>query len=412
MKIVFKDDALEELFITGKTRDSKYKQLCKDKKLVDGYIRAVKVMATKSDNLVPARAVHPGEVLREELRERGLKQKDFAQLLGVRATHLNEFLKGKRNMSVDLALKLETHLGIPYSFWMSLHNDYLYDSKAIDKQKEDEKSAIEYEHACQKELNLKILYSRLGITGAKSIDRVSSLRSAATFDILSTGKYYQKVAGMYKHSTKVQIDERNMMTWLVLNRIAIEKLAATGCYKSGDGYKAAKEIAQLANLHTLSIASIKEILNRYGILYAEVAKVDKAPIDAFSTMKDDHPVITVTYRYNDMDKLAFDILHELYHIENHLNEDGEAFISVDGEEYSSDPREKEANVFAMETLIPTDTWNKILGVGAKSLSPYSVVNTIATEAQKYNISPSIAVSRYKHDSNWYKVSAYRSPKIV
>jgi plasmid maintenance system killer protein len=44
MKIVFKDDALEELFITGKTRDSKYKQLCKDKKLVDGYIRAVKVM--------------------------------------------------------------------------------------------------------------------------------------------------------------------------------------------------------------------------------------------------------------------------------------------------------------------------------------------------------------------------------
>ena len=55
-------------------------------------------MATKNNRPVPARAVHPGEILREELLERGIKQKDFAQQIGVQATHLNEFIKGKRNL--------------------------------------------------------------------------------------------------------------------------------------------------------------------------------------------------------------------------------------------------------------------------------------------------------------------------
>ena len=44
MKIVFKDEALSELYETGKTKYRKYKQICKNKKLVNGYIRAVSIM--------------------------------------------------------------------------------------------------------------------------------------------------------------------------------------------------------------------------------------------------------------------------------------------------------------------------------------------------------------------------------
>lgn len=92
-------------------------------------------MATKNNRLVPAKAIHPGEILREELLERGIKQKDFAQQIGVQATHLNEFIKGKRNLNEDLAMKLEQHLGISYSTWMSLHNGYVYDCKAIESKR-------------------------------------------------------------------------------------------------------------------------------------------------------------------------------------------------------------------------------------------------------------------------------------
>ena len=90
-------------------------------------------MVTKNNRPVPERAVHPGEILREELLERGIKQKDFAQQIGVQATHLNEFIKGKRDLNEYLAMKLEKSLGIPLKTWMSLYNGYMYDCEAIKK---------------------------------------------------------------------------------------------------------------------------------------------------------------------------------------------------------------------------------------------------------------------------------------
>lgn len=44
MEVHFKEKALEELYFTGKTKDSKYKKLCKDQRLVRGYIKAVKIL--------------------------------------------------------------------------------------------------------------------------------------------------------------------------------------------------------------------------------------------------------------------------------------------------------------------------------------------------------------------------------
>ena len=112
-----------------------------------------------------------------------------------------------------------------------------------------------------------------------------------------------------------------------------------------------------------------------------------------------------------MDKLTFDILHELCHIDRHFSQGDKAFISIESIEYSNDPREKEANEFARQMLIPDEIWENILKVGCTSLSPYNIVKTIVKEAERCGISPSIAISRYKHDTNWYRTSAYKSPKI-
>jgi addiction module HigA family antidote len=88
-------------------------------------------MATKSNRLVPIKAIHPGEILREELEARGIRQKDFAKAINVSASHLNEFINGKRNLNEDLAIKLELGLNISYKTWMELHNGYIYECKVI-----------------------------------------------------------------------------------------------------------------------------------------------------------------------------------------------------------------------------------------------------------------------------------------
>lgn len=60
MKVIFDDEALEELYVSGKTKDNKYKSLSKDKKLVEGFRRAVSIMydVDKISDLKPISFLH------------------------------------------------------------------------------------------------------------------------------------------------------------------------------------------------------------------------------------------------------------------------------------------------------------------------------------------------------------------
>ncbi len=90
-------------------------------------------MATK-DNIPPAiRPVHPGEILREELKERKLTQKAFAAQIGMRPSHLNELIKGKIPVTMSIADKLQDVLGIDSQSWINLQTQYNYDLKALEE---------------------------------------------------------------------------------------------------------------------------------------------------------------------------------------------------------------------------------------------------------------------------------------
>ncbi len=56
--------------------------------------------------LVLARAIHLGEILRDELQECGNKQKDFVRMIGVQSTHLNECIKGKYQLVQYISIQV------------------------------------------------------------------------------------------------------------------------------------------------------------------------------------------------------------------------------------------------------------------------------------------------------------------
>ncbi len=64
-------------------------------------------METNAKNIIPVNATHPGSVLKCELQERGIKQKDFARAIGMAAPNLSELIKGKRHVTEAIAIKLE-----------------------------------------------------------------------------------------------------------------------------------------------------------------------------------------------------------------------------------------------------------------------------------------------------------------
>lgn len=46
MNVIFIDNALQELYETGKTKDSRYKKLCRNKSFVEDYIGVVDLMVS------------------------------------------------------------------------------------------------------------------------------------------------------------------------------------------------------------------------------------------------------------------------------------------------------------------------------------------------------------------------------
>jgi len=60
MQIIFLDPALEELYFTGKTKNRKYRKICKKQNIISGYMRAVDIMhdVTKTSKLVEFSFLH------------------------------------------------------------------------------------------------------------------------------------------------------------------------------------------------------------------------------------------------------------------------------------------------------------------------------------------------------------------
>lgn len=77
-----------------------------------------------ANNLTPFEPTHPGEVLKDEIKYRGLSQKKLAKQMGISPTLLNEILNGKRDVSTQYALLFEAALGIDAEPLIGMQADY------------------------------------------------------------------------------------------------------------------------------------------------------------------------------------------------------------------------------------------------------------------------------------------------
>lgn len=81
--------------------------------------------------LTPFIATHPGEMIKDELKERGMTQKQLAAETGIKPSVLSETINGKRSVSLSVAVALEKALGISADIWMNMQTQYDLDTANI-----------------------------------------------------------------------------------------------------------------------------------------------------------------------------------------------------------------------------------------------------------------------------------------
>lgn len=67
---------------------------------------------------------HPWEFLAKELQYRWRTQKYFAELIEKTPEEINYLIAGKRNFTMDIALRVWYALWTSYEVWLWLQNDY------------------------------------------------------------------------------------------------------------------------------------------------------------------------------------------------------------------------------------------------------------------------------------------------
>lgn len=67
---------------------------------------------------------HPGEVLKDEIEERGITQRQLADSMGLTYSVVNEILNGRRPLTAKTALMFEAALDVPADSLMFLQTKY------------------------------------------------------------------------------------------------------------------------------------------------------------------------------------------------------------------------------------------------------------------------------------------------
>jgi HTH-type transcriptional regulator/antitoxin HigA len=357
---------------------------------------------------------HPGQTIRMELEERGLKQKDFAEEIKISYSQLNEIIQGKRHITPDFALILEAAWGMEALTWLSLQSQYdlgvvksNYSNLDTKKLKEwnDIREYIPYNYFKKKGL----IHGNIDkdIMSVKEVYNVKEL-----MDIKAIVE--DQPVLLHRKSEALSADLVNLIGWSKYVAYKIEKEAKEVTKKYDSSKKSALiEELKVCFLGENIIKNVKKVLGKYGIKFTVEKNPEKTPVDGIALWSigggsQGRPAIGITQRFERLDNLAFTLFHELGHIFLHeeIVRTGCIVDNFDDSKSKTTKIEREANEFAGENLIPSKEWDAFYD--ANEFTEESIINFSNT----INIHPAITLGRLRFENPIYYRRRFRIPNEI
>ena len=364
-------------------------------------------MATKNENSTPWMATHPGTILKYELEERELSQKDFAALIGMQTSHVSELIKGKRPMTKAIADRIEEKLGISAISLVNLQTQYEYDMKAIEQKGIEEQKAINTIKLYNEVLDVKTVLKRCAKMDESAIDQLRYLKEVCLLP--KPAELQLQAAGMFKKSSKTGQDPRMLMTWKTIAETKARLQDVDGCFVRDNELQVVAELRQALHENKNTVDNIRTILSKNGIAFCIQDKVDKASVDGYSFLEKGHPYIILTKRYNRIDNFAFALMHEIGHIYLHYLDGAKQRYELSIPDYDNESaEEKEANEYAANALISDGEWKNAPKV---RLNPITIQRKYAEWASQNGMNKWIVLGRISYETGMYKFKSDENRKI-
>lgn len=286
-------------------------------------------------------ATPPGATIKEQLKDRGMTQKEFAARMDLSEKHISRLINGEVQLTPEMAVRLEMVLGVPAKFWNNL--EAIYREKIV---KAEAENAMDADAEVAKQLPYgemvklgwvpeskntreKIIYLRkyfevvaLSLLENEQITRIACRKLAIT---------EKSDLALIAWAQEVKIKARDIQT----APINIKRLIA--------------ELPELRKMTTLKpdefCPQIKKRLADCGIALVFLPYLKGSFLQGASFMDGNRIVVGLTVNGTDTDKFWFRLFHELGHI----------VLGHVGQTHSvTDEGERAADKWAEDMLINTE----------------------------------------------------------
>lgn len=334
----------------------------------------------------PINQPDPIEAIKFRMDQLGLQQKDLIPFIGSKSK-VSEVLNRKRPLSLSMMRALHKGLGIPAEILLNEPGKELPEEIPM------------------------IDWTKFPIREMKNSGWISPEKTIKGNEEDIMREYIQEAGGMNNFSELTYLtrqslkktyktDKYALLAWCLRVMELSRKNPVKNEYRPGS--------FNLSDLPKLSYFKkgpllAKEYLEKHGIQFFIVPHLTKTYLDgAAMILEQNRPVISLTLRHDRADNFWFCLLHELAHLQKHLHIDRTNIIVDEIQVQRSgavkkDSREKEADKFAQNALIPEKHWKKF-NLGSKDLA-----KEVLDLSEKLKIHPAIIASRIQYEKNNYRI---------
>ena len=333
-------------------------------------------------------AIPPGMTIKEQIKDRGISQKEFAVRMGMSQKHISRLINGEVQLTIDMARRLEMVLGIPAQFWCNLES--IYREKLA---KNNEENTLGHDIDFVK----KFPYEEMAEEGwvektSKQIERVVNLR-----------KYFEvyQLSLIKEHLIPDEIRCRRLLetekSYYVLLAWA-QKAKLEGRDVETRPININRLIKSISNIRKMTVMSPKEfcpklknILSECGIAIVFLPYIDSSFANGVTFYEGKKIILGLTLKEKDIDKFWISLFHEIGHI---------VLGHIDNPQGVKE-EEKDADDYSENVLIPRNDFD--IFVNSNNISEREIIEF----AQKEEIDVGIVLARlqkYKYlDNNKYNI---------
>lgn len=340
--------------------------------------------ATKNTPFNPNYAIAPGAILEEWLEEHGMSQTALAERMDRPIKTINELIKGKTSFTQETAFQLEAVTGIEASFWTNADRIYQERSSRLE---EEARMELWADWARQFPFAEMVKFGWVAAVVEPGARVRTLLRYFGVASPEAWESVYVNFQVAYRKSPVFKSHPAHLAAWLRKGELEATKLDC-------EAYDETRFKTALGELRRLTTAppdhageKLVEQCRSAGVAVALVPELPKTHVcGATRWVTQSKALIQMSLRYKTDDHLWFTFFHEAGHILLHGKKD--VFVEFNAKD---NPKEKEADRWAADFLVPPTEWRRFIGTGRMKS------HDIQSFAAELSIHPSIIVGRLQHE---------------